>query len=92
MLLDEKTVVFDTVDKAVSDRFFENIEHVLNGKAVDYLKGLNYGFMEDYISNHDDEEHSVPKPYSTFSRRLPEVYSPPNHQPGSACHSKYRLS
>lgn len=37
LLLDEKTVVFDTVDKAVSDRFFENIEHVLNGKAVDYL-------------------------------------------------------
>ena len=37
LLSDEKTVVFDTVDKAVSDRFFENIEHVLNGKAVDYL-------------------------------------------------------
>jgi flavorubredoxin/flavin reductase (DIM6/NTAB) family NADH-FMN oxidoreductase RutF len=37
LLLDEKTVVFDTVDKAVGKVFFENIEHVLNGRKLDYL-------------------------------------------------------
>lgn len=37
LLLDEKTVVFDTVDKTVSDRFFENLEHVLENRSLDYL-------------------------------------------------------
>ena len=33
LLMDEKTVLFDTVDKAVSERFFENVEAVLVNKA-----------------------------------------------------------
>jgi len=37
LLLDEKTVLFDTVDKAVQERFFENIEYGLNGRTLDYL-------------------------------------------------------
>ncbi|MGI5824240.1 MAG: flavin reductase [Bacillota bacterium] len=37
LLMDEKTVIFDTVDKAVSKIFFENIKHVLNGRNLDYL-------------------------------------------------------
>ena len=37
LLLDEKTVLFDTVDTAVSQVFFENIDHVLNGRKLDYL-------------------------------------------------------
>lgn len=37
LLLDEQTVVFDTVDKAVSKVFFENIAHVLQGRKLDYL-------------------------------------------------------
>lgn len=37
LLLDEKTVLFDTVDRAVSDVFFENIAHVLNGRQLDYI-------------------------------------------------------
>ena len=32
LLLDEKTVLLDTVDKAVGGIFFENIEHTLNGR------------------------------------------------------------
>ena len=31
LLLDEKTVLFDTVDRAVQTQFFENLEHALNG-------------------------------------------------------------
>ena len=37
LVLDEKTVLFDTVDKSVSEVFFENIEYLLNGRALDYL-------------------------------------------------------
>ena len=34
---DEKTVLFDTVDKAVRQKFLENINYVLNGRSLDYL-------------------------------------------------------
>lgn len=37
VLLDEKTVVLDTVDKAVYQTYFENIEYALNGRELDYL-------------------------------------------------------
>ena len=37
LLLDEKTVLFDTVDKAVSRTFFDNVAYGLNGRKLDYL-------------------------------------------------------
>jgi flavorubredoxin/flavin reductase (DIM6/NTAB) family NADH-FMN oxidoreductase RutF len=37
LLLDDKTVLFDTVDAAVEKVFSENVEHVLNGRTLDYL-------------------------------------------------------
>jgi len=37
LLLDEKTVLLDTVDKAVHQRFMENVEEALGGRALDYL-------------------------------------------------------
>lgn len=37
LLLDDKTALFDTVDTAVSQVFFENIDHVLAGRPLDYL-------------------------------------------------------
>ena len=37
LLLDEKTVLFDTVDKAVYSVFLENLAHALNGRKLDYL-------------------------------------------------------
>ncbi len=37
LLLDEKTVLFDTVDKAVSKIFFENVAQVLGGRTLDYI-------------------------------------------------------
>ena len=46
VLLDEKTVLLDTVDKSVSDQFFENVAHVLNGRRLDYL-----------IVNHMEPDH-----------------------------------
>lgn len=37
LLLDEKTVLFDTVDKAVGKVFFENIKFLLDGRKLDYV-------------------------------------------------------
>ena len=46
LLLDEKTVLFDTVDRAVSGQFFENLTYALNGRTLDYL-----------IINHMEPDH-----------------------------------
>lgn len=43
---DEKTVVLDTVDSAITRRFLENIGHLLNGRKLDYL-----------ILNHMEPDH-----------------------------------
>ncbi len=37
LLLDEKTVLFDAVDKAVFEVFFENVAYALSGRKLDYL-------------------------------------------------------
>ena len=37
MILDEKTALIDTVDRAVTDAFLENIEFTLGGRNLDYL-------------------------------------------------------
>ena len=36
-LKDDKTVLFDTIDKHVAEQFFENLEYLLDGKTLDYL-------------------------------------------------------
>ena len=46
VLLDEKTVLLDTVDASVAGQFFENLEHVLDGRKLDYL-----------IVNHMEPDH-----------------------------------
>lgn len=37
LALDEQTVLFDTVDSSVAALFFENLEHVLAGRSLDYV-------------------------------------------------------
>ncbi len=37
LLMDEKTVLFDTVDRSIQSQFFENLEHVLDGRRLDYV-------------------------------------------------------
>jgi flavorubredoxin len=37
LLLDDKTVLFDTVDRAVGSQLFENLEYALNGRTLDYV-------------------------------------------------------
>ena len=47
LLLDEKTVLLDTVDRSVCGQFMENLLHALNGRPLDYL-----------IVNHMEPDHS----------------------------------
>ena len=37
LLLDDKTVLFDTVDSSVRYQFFANLTHALNGRTLDYI-------------------------------------------------------
>ena len=48
LFLDDKTVLVDTVDSSVSKVFFENVEHLLSGRALDYL-----------IINHMEPDHAA---------------------------------
>lgn len=48
LLMDEKTVLFDTVDWAVCRQFIDNIAYVLNGKKLDYM-----------IINHMEPDHAA---------------------------------
>lgn len=51
LLMDEKTVLLDTVDKSVVHQFMENIDHVLDGRPLDYL-----------IINHMEPDHCAEIP------------------------------
>lgn len=37
LLIDDKTILFDTVDKAIDKQFQENVEYVLDGRKLDYI-------------------------------------------------------
>ena len=46
LIMDEKTVVMDTVDASITRQFIENIAHVLQGRPLDYL-----------VVNHMEPDH-----------------------------------
>lgn len=60
VLLDEKTVLLDTVDSGVATQFFENLEYVLGERKLDYL-----------IVNHMEPDHCAM--IGDIVRRYPEV-------------------
>lgn len=60
LLLDEKTVLFDTVDTSVGAQFFENIEQALKGRTLDYL-----------VVNHMEPDHCAM--IGDLVRRYPAV-------------------
>ena len=60
LLMDEKTVLLDTVDRAVTHQFMENVEHVLNGRHLDYL-----------IINHMEPDHCAEIP--TIVAKYPDI-------------------
>ena len=60
LLLDEKTVLLDTVDREVSEVFMENLIAALDGRTLDYL-----------VINHMEPDHCATIPQVT--RAYPEV-------------------
>lgn len=48
VLMDEKTVLFDTIDWSSCRQFLENLEHVLNGRPLDYM-----------VINHMEPDHGA---------------------------------
>lgn len=60
ILLDEKTVLFDTIDRALTEQFFENMEHVLDGRTLDYV-----------VVNHMEPDHC--STLGEIVRRYPDV-------------------
>lgn len=60
VLLDEQTVLLDTVDRAINDLFFENLEHVLAGRTLDYV-----------IVNHMEPDHCAS--LAELVLRYPEI-------------------
>ena len=60
LMLDEKTVLMDTVDRSVGDVFEENVEHVLAGRPLDYV-----------VVNHMEPDHCAT--LAELLRRHPET-------------------
>ena len=60
LLLDEQTVLFDTVDSAVSGLFFENLEHALAGRQLNFA-----------VVHHMEPDHSAT--LGELLRRHPET-------------------
>ncbi len=48
LLMDEKTVLFDTADWSVGKQFIENVEHVLDGRKLDVM-----------VINHLEPDHAA---------------------------------
>lgn len=60
LLLDEKTVLFDTTDASISRQFFENLEYALDGRTLDYL-----------VIHHMEPDHGIL--VNEVLRRWPET-------------------
>ena len=60
LLSDEVTVLFDTVDKAVSGIFMENLGYALNGRTLDYI-----------VVQHMEPDHSAT--LAEIMRRYPDA-------------------
>ncbi|GLB28875.1 FprA family A-type flavoprotein [Lacrimispora amygdalina] len=60
VLLDEKTALFDTVDRAITGQFIENVEAVLGGRNLDYI-----------FVNHMEPDHCAT--LGEMVRRYPDV-------------------
>lgn len=60
LILDERTCLLDTVDSSISQLFIDNVEHLLNGRNLDYL-----------VVNHMEPDHCGN--IETIIRRYPNV-------------------
>lgn len=59
LLKDDKTVLFDTVDKSCAKQFYENLEYALDGRTLDYLvvqhmEPDHCALIEEIVKTHSD--------------------------------------
>jgi flavorubredoxin len=60
LIMDEKVALMDTVDSAITQQFLENLTHVTNGRAIDYL-----------VVNHMEPDHCAY--IEELTRRYPDI-------------------
>lgn len=60
LIMDEKTALMDTVDTSIGQQFLNNITHVLNGRALDYV-----------VVNHMEPDHCAN--LEELLRRYPDL-------------------
>ena len=60
VLLDDKTVLFDTADESISRQYIENVVHALNGRPLDYM-----------VVQHMEPDHSAN--IENFVKAYPEA-------------------
>lgn len=75
---DQKTLVMDTVDRSVSGQFFENLEHMLAGRGLDYL-----------VVNHMEPDHAATVEETV--RRYPEACIICNEKIEAMLHQYFRF-
>ena len=59
LIKDEKTILFDTVDKVCAEQFYENLNYALDGRSLDYLvvqhmEPDHCALLEEVVKTHND--------------------------------------
>ena len=84
VLLDEKTVLFDTADESISRQYIENVVHALNGRPLDYMvvqhmEPDHCAMIDDMLRRYPEAKMVCSKPRrsaclpSSTERTLPRV-------------------
>ena len=73
VLLDEKTVLFDTADESISRQYIENVVHALNGRPRDYM--VVQHMEPDHCAMIDDMLRRYPETKMVCSAKAVGMYA-----------------
>mgnify|MGYP004593741169 FL=1 len=73
VLLDEKTVLFDTADESISRQYIENVVHALNGRPLDYM--VVQHMEPDHCAMIDDMLRRYPEAKMVCSAKAVGMYA-----------------
>lgn len=73
VLLDEKTVLFDTTDESISRQYIENVVHALNGRPLDYM--VVQHMEPDHCAMIDDMLRRYPEAKMVCSAKAVGMYA-----------------
>ena len=73
VLLDEKTVLFDTADESISRQYIENVVHALNGRPLDYM--IVQHMEPDHCAMIDDMLRRYPEAKMVCSAKAVGMYA-----------------